>query len=170
MPRSTEDPYLDIQNLQDIGFLVAHIAPTDNKLYQALIRLALNKEPRYWIKTMTYLGELTVEETALTHSFVVDCPVDRRILLVSMTPTVLAATTSKLEIKFKKRVNDEAWQSLHDEKNLFISEGMRIGDCNSFLVPYLYNKEELNMDVISTGGASNLQVMIRGIFVPLEVT
>ncbi len=153
----------------DIKFLIAHLADKDNDLWAALNRLAQPEDYEDVIYTLIYEGALTIETNALTHLFVVDIPDNKYLELVSLTPSVKTIAADKIEFRLKRRLyqysdsdtTNEKWESVCDEKNIFISKGRRTGNRNTFVVEKLYNGDQLQVDIVSTGSASNLQMAIR---------
>jgi hypothetical protein len=177
MPRSTLDPIVDDERLPDIGFLTKHLVPRDNHLLSALNRLRKRVPNQIWEKTFIYEGALPdtslgTVENIMTHQFLVDIPTDMRIELTSFTLGIKIAPTSKLTLQFKKRplryvnnvVADGPWESILDEQGIFLAPNTRSGTRDTFVVPYLNNGDEIQVDCVEFANASNPQVMMRGRF------
>jgi hypothetical protein len=169
MPRN--DPREVTTQKPNIDFLITQYATREPRLYQALQRLNQQMESQDWIKTLFYLGELVVADNALTHLYVVDIPTDRKVTLVSLTLSVIVPAAAPIVIRVKKRlyeysdtdaVANEKWESVCDQSNVFITEGRTTGQRVEFVAPDLFNGDQIQIDVLETGSASNIQMAIRG--------
>ena len=167
--RDTVDPIVDTERAPDIGFLIPEIKSKlglfGTNLWNALNKLRRPSPDQDFDKTFYYLGVIPTDGTTdiLTHRFVLDIPIDRYWELTSFTLTLTTAPTSKCELVVKRMPKDEtAYESILDDKNIFIVEGYLVGSRFDFLVSKLYCGDEINIDVVTNGGASNPEMFMRG--------
>jgi len=177
--RDTVDPIVDSERAPDIGFLIpevkSRLGSFGSNLWNALNRLRRPSPDQDLDKTFFYLGALPDTSggvvtsgdsrtiNILTHRFVLDIPVDKYWDIVSLTMTLLEAPTSKCELRIKRKPrNIDAYESILDESNIFVVQDEFVGSRFDLLVSEFFNGDEIQIDCISNGGASNVQIFFRG--------